>query len=80
MTDAVFLCCLTALMAFKRPEVTVEAGEDGKAPSVTVHPVEDREAVPLSLHQAPLATSFALFQVVPPQASIVHFADSLGKA
>ena len=65
ITDAVFLSCLAALMAFKRPEVTVESGEDGKQPSITVHSVEDREAVPLSLHQAPLAVTFALFQVSP---------------
>lgn len=63
ITDAVFLCCLTALMAFKRPDVTVNAGEGGTNGSVIVHPVEEREAVPLSLHQAPLAVTFALFQV-----------------
>lgn len=65
VTDAVFLCSLTALMAFRRPEVTVEAGEDGRAPTTTVHSVEERESVPLSMHQAPLAVSFALFHVSP---------------
>jgi hypothetical protein len=63
VTDAAFLCALTALMAFKRPEVTVEAGEDGLQSRVVVHPVEEREAIPLSLHQAPMAITFALFQV-----------------
>ena len=64
VTDAVFLCCLTALLAFKRPEVTVENSEDGSNPSIKVHPMEEREALPLSLHQSPIAVSFALFQVM----------------
>lgn len=63
VTDAAFLCCLTALLAFKRPEVSVENSEDGSNPSIKVHPVEEREALPLSLHQSPIAVSFALFQV-----------------
>ena len=64
VTDAVFLCCLTALSAFKRPEVTVENSEDGSTPTIKVHSMEEREALPLSLHQSPIAVSFALFQVI----------------
>ena len=63
VTDAVFLSCLTALLAFKRPEVTVDNSEDGSNPSIKVHPMEEREALPLSLHQMPIAVSFALFLV-----------------
>lgn len=75
VTDAVFLCCLTALMAFKRPDVTVEAGEGGGAPMITVHPVEEREAIPLTLHQAPMAVSFALFQVTETRYACFHCFD-----
>lgn len=63
VTDAVFMAALAALMAFKRPEVSVELSDDGARASLTVHSTDEREAIPLSLHQAPLAISFAFFQV-----------------
>ena len=38
-------------------------GDDDLKGRVVVHPVEEREAIPLSLHQAPLAITFAIFEV-----------------
>lgn len=61
--DAAFVAALAALMAFKRPDVSVKVSEDGARSSAVMLPITEREAVPLSLHQAPLAVSFALFQV-----------------
>lgn len=60
LVDACGLASLAALMAFRRPDVTVGGGDDGQA--VTVHPPEVREPVPLSIHHLPLPISFALFE------------------
>ena len=61
--DTVFIATLAALMAFKRPEASVEVSEDGLKSAVTLHSTAEREAIPLSLHQAPLAVTFAVFLV-----------------
>eukprot|EP00887_Chlorella_sp_A99_P003075 scaffold9.g3075.t1 len=60
LTDACGLSALGALMAFRRPDVTVGGGEDGQA--VTVHSPDVREPLPLSIHHLPLPISFALFE------------------
>ncbi len=57
LADAVCLSALAALMAFRRPDVTV----DGQV--VVVHSPDQREPIPLSIHHLPFATTFALFQV-----------------
>ena len=63
MLDAVFLSALAALMAFRRPEVSIQAAPDATQSALVVHSIDEREALPLSLHQVPLAVSFALFKV-----------------
>ncbi|KAL4427701.1 hypothetical protein ABPG75_001790 [Micractinium tetrahymenae] len=60
LVDACALVALAALMAFRRPDVTVGGGDDSQA--VTVHPQELREPVPLSIHHLPLPVSFALWE------------------
>lgn len=60
LTDACALAALAALLAFRRPEVSV-GGADGQ--QLTVHPPAEREPVPLSIHHLPLAVTFALFGV-----------------
>ncbi|KAL4856888.1 Exosome complex component RRP45B [Chlorella vulgaris] len=59
LVDACGLAALAALMAFRRPDVTV-GGDDGQ--TVIVHPRELREPVPLSLHHLPLPITFAAFE------------------
>ncbi|KAI3429482.1 hypothetical protein D9Q98_005573 [Chlorella vulgaris] len=59
LVDACGLAALAALMAFRRPNVTV-GGDDGQ--TVIVHPRELREPVPLSLHHLPLPITFAAFE------------------
>ena len=66
VTDAAFLSVLAALMAFRRPEVSVGPADDGTQSALVVHSVEEREALPLSLHDAPLAVTFVIFGVSPP--------------
>lgn len=61
LTDACGLSALAALMAFRRPDVTVGGGEDGQA--ITVHSPEVREPLPLSIHHLPVPVTFALFEV-----------------
>lgn len=55
MLDAINLAAVTALLHFRRPDVTV-VGD-----SVTVHSVEDRQPVALALHHIPISCSFAFF-------------------
>ncbi|MDO9334167.1 MAG: exosome complex component RRP45 [Dehalococcoidales bacterium] len=55
MLDALNLAAVTALLHFRRPDVTV-VGEQ-----VTVHSVEDRQPVALALHHIPISSTFAFF-------------------
>jgi exosome complex component RRP45 len=55
--DCAHLAAISALLHFRRPEVTV--GEGGK---VVIHTVQDREPVPLSIHHIPVCVSFAFFE------------------
>ncbi|GIL51695.1 hypothetical protein Vafri_7633, partial [Volvox africanus] len=57
--DAAFLSALSALMAFRKPEVEV-GGESGT--EIVVHPPEVREPLPLTIHHLPVSVTFALFQ------------------
>ena len=69
LADAASLSALAALLAFRRPEVTLEAGETGmgvgvgEGQRIVVHPPNVREPLPLSIHHTPLAVTFASFQV-----------------
>lgn len=65
LADAASLSALAALLAFRRPEVTLEAGGVGvgEGQQVVVHPPDVREPLPLSIHHTPLAVTFASFQV-----------------
>ena len=65
LADAASLSALAALLAFRRPEVTLEAGGGGvgEGQQVVVHPPDVREPLPLSIHHTPLAVTFASFQV-----------------
>ena len=63
IADAAALSALGALLAFRRPDVTVGPGETGDVQAVTVHSPDVREPVPLSLHHLPLAVTFAFFGV-----------------
>ncbi|CAI5528504.1 unnamed protein product [Closterium sp. Naga37s-1] len=58
LVDACCLAAVAALLAFRRPEVTV-GGDDGM--QVVVHSVEERDPIPLTVHNLPLAVSFAFF-------------------
>lgn len=66
LADAASLSALAALLAFRRPEVTLEAGAEGEGQKVVVHDVDVREPLPLSIHHTPLAITFASFQVNSP--------------
>lgn len=66
LLDACMLSALAALMAFRRPDTEVAAaGGEGASSTVTLLSPDVREPLPLSLHQLPLAITFALFEVVP---------------
>lgn len=60
LVDACSLAALAALLAFRRPDVSI-GGADGQ--QVTVHTSGEKETVPLSIHHLPLAVTFALFGV-----------------
>jgi hypothetical protein len=68
LVDACGLSALAALMAFRRPDVTVGSEEDGQA-AVTVHSPDVREPLPLSIHHLPVPVSFAFFEVRRPAAA-----------
>ncbi|XP_050415168.1 exosome complex component RRP45 [Patella vulgata] len=53
--DCASIAAITALVHFRRPDVTV-SGED-----VTIHDLDDRDPVPLSVHHMPICVSFAFF-------------------
>ena len=65
LTDACLLSAVAALMVFRRPEVKVTTDDSGtgSARAVALSPAV-REPLPLSLHQLPLSTTFALFGVL----------------
>jgi exosome complex component RRP45 len=54
--DCAHIAAITALLHFRRPEVTIE-GEN-----VIVHSVSDREPVPLSVHHIPICVTFGFFE------------------
>ncbi|CAI5510047.1 unnamed protein product, partial [Closterium sp. Naga37s-1] len=58
LVDACCLAAVAALLAFRRPEVTV-GGDDGM--QVVVHSVEEHDPIPLTVHNLPLAVTFAFF-------------------
>lgn len=55
LVDAACIAAITALLHFRRPDVTV-VGEE-----VTIHTLEQRNPVPLSIHHIPICTTFAFF-------------------
>mmetsp|Transcript_673 Transcript_673/g.1956 ORF Transcript_673/g.1956 Transcript_673/m.1956 type:complete len:307 (-) Transcript_673:74-994(-) len=57
--DAVVLCALAALLAFRRPAVSL-GGSDGS--QIIVHSKDEKESVPLSVHHLPFSITFALFE------------------
>lgn len=59
LPDACCLSALGALMAFRKPEVTV-GGASGS--EVIIHPPEVKEPLPLTIHHLPVAISFGLFE------------------
>lgn len=61
LVGAAGLAALAALLAFRRPDVSLGGGDTGQA--VTVHPPEEREPLPLTIHHLPLAITFGLFEV-----------------
>ncbi|KAI7828016.1 ribosomal protein S5 domain 2-type protein [Gamsiella multidivaricata] len=55
LVDAACIAAITALLHFRRPDVTV-VGEE-----VTIHTLEQRNPVPLSVHHIPICITFAFF-------------------
>ncbi|KAG0167897.1 Exosome complex component RRP45 [Apophysomyces sp. BC1034] len=55
LVDCACIAAITALLHFRRPDVTV-VGEE-----VTIHPVDQRNPVPLSVHHIPICTTFGFF-------------------
>lgn len=55
LVDCASIAAITALLHFRRPDVTV-LGED-----VTIHPIDQRNPVPLSIHHIPICITFAFF-------------------
>ncbi|KAI8140310.1 ribosomal protein S5 domain 2-type protein [Fennellomyces sp. T-0311] len=55
LIDCAALAAITALLHFRRPDVTV-VGEE-----VTIHPIDQRNPVPLSIHHIPICVTFAFF-------------------
>jgi exosome complex RNA-binding protein Rrp42 (RNase PH superfamily) len=62
LVDACSLSALASLMAFRRPDVSVnQAGGQ----EVVVHDPAVREPVPFTIQHLPLSVTFALFEVQP---------------
>ncbi|KAI8973572.1 ribosomal protein S5 domain 2-type protein [Mycotypha africana] len=55
LMDCASIAAITALLYFRRPDVTV-SGEE-----VTIHPVDQRNPVPLSIHHIPICITLAFF-------------------
>ncbi|KAI8643390.1 ribosomal protein S5 domain 2-type protein [Parasitella parasitica] len=55
LVDCASIAAITALLHFRRPDVTV-SGEE-----VTIHPVDQRNPVPLSIHHIPICITFSFY-------------------
>ncbi|KAI8372547.1 ribosomal protein S5 domain 2-type protein [Choanephora cucurbitarum] len=55
LIDCASIAAITALLHFRRPDVTV-SGED-----VTIHPIDQRNPVPLTIHHIPICITFAFY-------------------
>jgi hypothetical protein len=55
VVDCAALATISALLHFRRPEVTVSGNE------VTIHSMEERTPVPLSIHHIPICVTFGFF-------------------
>ncbi|GAB5593540.1 3'-5'-exoribonuclease [Umbelopsis nana] len=55
LVDCACIAAITALLHFRRPDVTV-IGEE-----VTIHPMDQRNPVPLSVHHIPICVTFSFF-------------------
>ncbi|KAI8388656.1 ribosomal protein S5 domain 2-type protein [Radiomyces spectabilis] len=55
LIDCACIAAITALLHFRRPDVTV-VGEE-----VTIHPVDQRNPVPLSVHHIPICVTFGFY-------------------
>ncbi|GAX79778.1 hypothetical protein CEUSTIGMA_g7218.t1 [Chlamydomonas eustigma] len=60
LVDACCLAALAALMAFRKPEVTV--GGHGGSTEIKVHAAEEKEPLPLTIHHLPIAVTFGFFE------------------
>jgi exosome complex component RRP45 len=54
--DCAHIAAITALLHFKRPEVTIEGQ------NIIIHSITEREPVPLSVHHIPICVTFAFFE------------------
>ena len=54
--DACHLAAISALLHFKRPDVSIKGEE------YIIHSIEERNAVPLSIHHIPICISFSFFE------------------
>ncbi|GAM19753.1 hypothetical protein SAMD00019534_029280 [Acytostelium subglobosum LB1] len=55
LLDCASISVITALLHFRKPDVTVVGNE------ATIHPIEEREPVPLSIHHTPISITFGFF-------------------
>lgn len=74
LLDCAALAAITALLHFKRPDVTV-TGTD-----ITVHPESERVGIPLSIHHIPICTTFGFFHLESSsdavgEPNIIHIVD-----
>lgn len=56
LIDAASICAISALLHFRRPDVTVSGSE------VTVHSFDDKAPINLSVHHIPICTTFAFME------------------
>ncbi|KAI8881549.1 hypothetical protein K501DRAFT_252983 [Backusella circina FSU 941] len=56
LIDCACIAAITALLHFRRPDITV-IGED-----VIIHPIDQKPPVPLSIHHIPICITFAFFK------------------
>lgn len=62
LVDGCCLAALAALVAFKKPQVSVGQADDGSPDQIIVHSPDVREPQPLTIHHTPFPVSFALFE------------------
>ncbi|KAI9202952.1 ribosomal protein S5 domain 2-type protein [Polychytrium aggregatum] len=55
LLDCACIAAISALLHFRRPDVTVRGTE------VIIHPMDERNPIPLSVHHIPVCVSFAFF-------------------